>query len=44
MVVQFEDGNIKAYKINEEKKTYSLYWELAVTQFKEMEGGEAKKA
>ena len=31
MVVEFEDGNIKAYKISEEKKTYTLYWEIKVT-------------
>ena len=44
LIIEFEDGKIKAYKINEEKKTYESYWDLAVSEFKDIKGGDNKKA
>ena len=44
MIVEFEDGVIKTYKINEQENTYSLFWTLDIKPTVKIEGGKNIKA
>lgn len=51
MIVQYEDGKIQAYKVDDQKKTHKLAWELAskdskeqIEAVKKIKGGQTKQA
>lgn len=44
MIVEFDDGAIKTYKINEQKSQFALFWQLQINPAAKIEGGKTVTA
>jgi hypothetical protein len=39
MLISFQNGKLAAYKVNEQKKQFSAYWEIKVSKWVKIEAG-----